>query len=117
MFLLTFSFANFETTRERRGKAKKLLLNFQNLQVKKRGETFFGECICSVYTVLAQCILQSVVCQQCTSSLYCRYTAYPAVYLQCTLLGTAGILHFGLGCQANCKLQFGTAHDTESEVA
>ena len=62
MFLLTFSFANFETTRGSRGKAnisflynylmikvnytaqKKLLLNFQNLQMEKRGETLFGEC-------------------------------------------------------------------------
>ncbi len=51
MFLLAFSFANFETTRGSRGKAnisytapKKLLLNFQNSQMEKRGETLFGEC-------------------------------------------------------------------------
>ncbi len=31
------------------------------------------------------------------SSLYCRYTAWTAVYLKCTLHGTAGTLHFGLG--------------------
>ncbi len=33
----------------------------------------------------------------CMSSLYYRYTAYAAVHLQCTLHGTAGTLHFGLG--------------------
>ncbi len=51
MFSLAFSFANFETTKGNTVKAnilhcpkKKLLLNFQNLQMKKRGETFFGEC-------------------------------------------------------------------------
>ncbi len=49
MFLLAFSFANFETTRGNTGKAnytaqKKFLLNFQNSQMKKRGETLFGEC-------------------------------------------------------------------------
>ncbi len=51
MFLLAFSFANFKTTRGNTGKAninytaqKKLLLNFQNSQMKKRGETLFGEC-------------------------------------------------------------------------
>ncbi len=57
MFLLAFSFANFETTRGSRGKVnikvhyiaqKKLLLNFQNSQMKKRGETLFGECIVDV---------------------------------------------------------------------
>ncbi len=43
------------------------------------------QCICSVYTLQAQCnysvhavqahcTLQSAVCQQCMSSLYCRYT-------------------------------------------
>ena len=52
MFLLPFSFANFETTRGNTRKAnmikvyytvqKKLLLNFQNLQMKKQGETFLG---------------------------------------------------------------------------
>ncbi len=54
MFLLAFSFANFKTTRGCRGKAKvnytaqkKLLLNFQNSQMKKRGETLFGKCIWS----------------------------------------------------------------------
>ena len=54
MFLLAFSFANFEMTRGSIGKAnisfnytalKKLLLNCQILQMKKRGETFFGECM------------------------------------------------------------------------
>ncbi len=52
MFPLAFSFANFETTRGNTGKAnisytakKNLLLNFQNSQMKKRGETLFGECI------------------------------------------------------------------------
>ena len=57
MFLLAFPFANFETTRGNTGKAnisflslfnytaqKKFLLNFQNSQMKKRGETLFGEC-------------------------------------------------------------------------
>ena len=60
MFLLSFSIANFETTRGNTGKVnmynylmikvdytaqKKLLHNYQNLQMKKRGETLFGECI------------------------------------------------------------------------
>ncbi len=44
------------------------------------------------YTVQAQCTLQSAVCQQCMSSLYCRYTAQAAVYLQFTLHGTADTL-------------------------
>ena len=58
MFLLAFSFAHFETTRGNTVKAnislpsdksylhcpKKFLLNFQNSQMKKRGETLFGEC-------------------------------------------------------------------------
>ncbi len=61
MFLLAFSFANFETTRGSRRKAyisflyltikvnypaqKKLLLKFQNSQMKKRGETLFRDCM------------------------------------------------------------------------
>ncbi len=56
MFLLAFSFANFETTRGNTGKAniytaqKRFLLNFQNSQMKKRGETLFGECIRGLHT-------------------------------------------------------------------
>ncbi len=76
MFLLAFSFANFETTRGSRGKAnfsflycpKKLLLNFQNSQMKKRGETLFmylGS-VCSVlfFYVLAS-IIKSYSCNTC----------------------------------------------------
>ena len=64
MFLLAFSFVNFETTRGSRGKAnisflycpKKLLPNFQNLQMKKGGETLLGECIvCGVDFQLIDC--------------------------------------------------------------
>ncbi len=73
MFLLAFSFANFETTRESRGKAnvsiikvnytaqKKLLLNFQNLLMKKRGETLFEECKCHNL----KCIVGQSSCDVC----------------------------------------------------
>ncbi len=50
MFLLAFFFANVETTTGSRGKAN-IKVNytapkkFKNLQMKKQGETFFGECM------------------------------------------------------------------------
>ncbi len=48
-----------------------------------------------------------------TSSLYCRYTACAAVELQCTLHGTAGALHFGLGLH---RLQLVSYHTQEAKV-
>ncbi len=70
MFLLTFSFANFEMTRGSRGKAnvnylcyksgsyiawwawwvtaQKCFSSIFNIEMKKRGETLFGECILAV---------------------------------------------------------------------
>ncbi len=68
MFLLAFSFVNFETTRGNTGKAnisflsllttlpKKLLLNFQHSQMKKRGETLFGECILYLFQKPQNCL-------------------------------------------------------------
>ncbi len=63
----------------------------------------YGQCSFSVAAVYTGSRLQ-IHCMQLagsvfkyTSSIYCRYTAYPTVYLQCTLHGTADTLHFGLG--------------------
>ena len=46
-----------------------------------------------------QCMYVSAVYLQGMNSLHCTYTAGILHVLQCTLHGTAGTLHFGLGIE------------------